>query len=1534
MQQDTHLFQGMRRDSHPIRQEKQYLWDAHNIRLTTRDGNTMLSVTNEKSTRNIITFSEGETYIGHCVIGDYLILLTTGFKRNNENRDIIYRINLSSDYKTEILYEGTDLNFDADHPAQMISDYESELIQKIYWVDGLNSPRVINIAKPELVYPDKNGVADPVKTALYKEEGSYSSLYKDHPFDFIQTMELDEKVSVKRLSSSVGIFPSGVIQYAMTYLHKYGQESNIFYTSQLLYLSYDERGGSPEDRIGTSFEITVQNIDTKFQYIRLYSIIRTSIDAVPVVKRVMDIDITDVKEDSNGVTEVSFIDTNTTGDTVDPTYLLYVGGKDIVANCIASKDNTLFLGGISYKRRSVYSLDIVDESHKLYPSPNPTVAQRPVSISAQNTEYKYANQLSQNTSTFKNGETYRLGCRFQYKNGEWSEPVYVDDFTYEFKSLMEQGYNLGYDGSTLNLGKITGDIDSTLKQKLLDNGYKKVQALIVQPSYKDRSIIAQGILCPTVGNVGNRARGGGAQVQSSWLLRPWSSQSEGGAYSGSIPACENNYSLPFGKGANVEIQNMAIMLGGNQTKMSYYDMTDTSAGESFYNAFVVDQYILTMHSPDIEFGDIDNIINSDVNLSLYNVGTVRFDTNKGEIDVQTETPVIDPDASGFLKKSISGDGARSLISGLFYEDAMADDEAGGKSVNKHKSPKLWMTYMWHRTGSLNNDCVRPEGTGTRSSVLKKKSITNFKVSNSTVFKPIGSKLDTYDIKSFNSNEVSLVKLDAYEPWTDEIQSFNYYGNIDTVIPSYLQYSFVCSPSSASKLSNPDFQLSGQVYVRGEQKSFSNLSIKGAVSVGTTVMAGSSNGGSVLGALPYITDATTTITNSSSTSGGAEGDPSSDSNTTIASEGTKVVMVNLQNKASVSVDFNDGEFSGTVVLNEEVTADDDKTKVPKDFSWTINGKASYTPTFTKDKTEITLGEGGNIKVTLVTPPFNGATETVDSGTSPGNELVGDFIEALKLSKDSIRMKYKSTPHAVVSIKKPLDSELEKSGIQGSLILAELRQPVNKNLIYGGKTEEALRNNLWIPAGPALNISDAKIEWIWGDTWFQRYDCLKTYPFTFEDINQVTEIGSFYCETRVNIDGRYDRNRGSTSFNLSPVNFNLINPVYSQLDTFFTSRMFDDDYYKVTDYPSQFLWTGVKSSSSNTDTWTNLHTANSYDMDGSNGKLTAIQSFNDILIGFQDKAISQILFNSRVQVQASDGVPIEIANNQKIEGVRTYSNNIGCQDKFSVITTPMGIYFMDNNSHNLYKFDGQLNNIGLQLGNMYWARENYWDVTWRYPAQDDKYNGIRLSYDPKYQDIYFTPGADYSNREALCYSEQLGQFTSMMSYGGAVMFPHRAKFYSIAPDPDGIMTLWENFPSDSYSYNNIFGIIRDYGFSFISNDNPNITKIFDTVEMRADCYTPNDNRDDNFGLLGKDFTYTNQTGKPFNTIRVDNEYQDTGDVTLDDTNMRKKFRVWRALIPRKKDSRERIRNPWAKITLGMKNPDNKMTILHDLNVGYTV
>lgn len=1517
MQEDTHVFKGLSRATHPIKQDKSLLWDAHNIRLTTRDGETMLSITNERSTKPIIKFDGKDEYVGHVVIGKYLIVLT------HSEQDTIYRINLDTKDKI-ILYKG-DLNLNPDKPAQMIADYESELVQKIYWVDGINSPRVMNIAKPELL-----GI---------KDKENYNDIYKDSPFDFVQELSLNENVEIERAQSSVGIFPAGVIQYAFTYLHKYGQESNIFYASEPLYLSYADRGGNPEDRISASFKITIKNIDNKFQYIRVYSIIRTSIDSVPTVKRVTDIDI------SNDTSEVSIIDNNTTGDTVDPTYLLYVGGKSIKANCIASKDNTLFLGGISYDRKSIYDNDLklinensTDEEHYLQIDPPIplSLGERSIELPAQDVEYSYVNQLSKNTSTFKNNETYRLGCRFQHKSGEWSEPVWVSDYVYNYSSL-------GYDGNTLNLGKIVGTIPESLKSKLIKNGYKKVQALIVQPSYRDRTVIAQGILCPTVGNVGNRVQGGGAWAQSSWLLRPWNAMSEGDGYLGAIPACVHNQSLPFGTDRDVELQSMAIRL--NEGKYMTYEEMISAEGrenaETFYGAFVVDQSIVTMHSPDIEFGDIINLLGSEVNLTLHKVGEVAFSKNRGEIDIQTETPVADPDASGFIKRSLSGDGVRSLISGLFYEDSMVKDNNGGTSIDRFYAPKLWMTHMWHRTGSLNNDCVRPAGVGTRTSVLKKKSITNLKVSNTTIYNG-DSTISIEDIKPFDSNEVSLIRLKRNDNGT--IKSAPYYGNIDTLIPAYCPYSYLCTVSDALALKNPNSVFNGQVLVGGEQKTFSNLKIWNAVGASSFILADKSKGGSVEGSLPYIVDTTTTITNSSSASSGNTGEGEdtsgtvSDSNTTITSSGTKTVMVNITGKAQAVINILSGKFSGTITLTESVTADDGKTVVPAQFSWTINGETSYYPSIIK-KFGDWVGSGTKPMWSSVTPLFTSATATIDSAWEAGSgilgaEQIGETYEALKYSKDGIRLKYKSTPHAVISLHNPL-TPLSR---QGSLYLVELRQDPGK-LRYGGKTEEALRNNLWIPAGPAFNLDKSKVEWVWGDTWFQRYDCLKTYPFTFEDINQVTEIGSFYCETRVNIDGRYDRNRGSTSFSLSPVNFNLINPVYSQLNNFFTSRILDKDYYKVVDYPSQFLWTETKIPASDTDIWTNLHMANTYDMDGSNGSITAIQPYNDIMLGFQDRAISQILFNSRVQIQASDGIPIEIANSQKVEGVRVYSNSIGCQDKFNIVSTAQGIYFIDNNNSTAYRFNGEINNLGLQLGNLFWFRDNFQNNKWMFKSSKEGNPGIRLYYDPKYQDIYFVPSLTYDNtkrdssHDSLCFSEQLGQFTSMMSYNGAVMFPYESKFFSLANDTDGVLTLWKNFSGDGY--NNIFNVVRPFEFSFISNDNPTVTKIFDTVEMRADRY-------DNGILIDDDYSTLVQSGQPLDYIRVNNEYQDTSwyndnklnHVRFNSNTLRKKFRIWRALIPRKHGTMERIRNPWSKFTLGCSEPGNKLTILHDLTVKYTI
>ena len=93
-----------------------------------------------------------------------------------------------------------------------------------------------------------------------------------------------------------------------------------------------------------------------------------------------------------------------------------------------------------------------------------------------------------------------------------------------------------------------------------------------------------------------------------------------------------------------------------------------------------------------------------------------------------------------------------------------------------------MIYPWQSSGSLNNDVNRPTDKGTRSSVLKRKVISNIKFSKDNIWNPtyngITGKISWGKVKIhiFNSNEVSLIKLDSEDK--------TYYGNVDTLLTPY------------------------------------------------------------------------------------------------------------------------------------------------------------------------------------------------------------------------------------------------------------------------------------------------------------------------------------------------------------------------------------------------------------------------------------------------------------------------------------------------------------------------------------------------------------------------------------------------------------------------------------------------------------------------------------------------------------------------------------------------------------------------------
>lgn len=1373
---EHHSFTGMQRDMSISKHPTSFLYNAKNIRLTPRGDDTMFAITNEKGTLEIDMTVSG-TYLGHCLLNNYLVVFTrVASPEAGNSHDYITRIDLgaqpSSGVNPKVLYSG-ELGFSTDYPIEAIASYENDQVQKVYWTDGHVPPRMINI----------------VGSILARTTGNEDAA--DSQFDFIRNLKLQETVKVKKIIGGNGAFPAGVIQYAFTYYQKHGQESNIFYTSPLLYVSPYDRGGKADEVVDNSFQINITDIDQSFDYLRIYSIQRTSLDGKPICKRVQDIAINPTG--NSPISSTTFVDVGTSGDSIDPTELLFKGGESVVAKTIEQKDGTLFLGNLVIDRTNINttianSITINnDVDRKFYPE---KVVSGNYAYNSQLTALNPNKDMTVPCAGFKKGDYYRLGVQFQYKTGKWSDPIFIkDEIVLKAPSIDTED-----SGATpiVKVPVLKGTIQSADVITLVNNGYKKVRAVIVYPDVLDRVTVCQGI-----GNVAMNASSiANSRMQASWFFRPimYNNIFEGGG--GSVSPYSNNLGhLPY--------MNVTYADGGLEYASRYNpsDIRQVEIQGHFGGGHDIDLdlYYATINSPEIDFEDYFSYIALTAT-SYRKVGFASFTRTSSNIEIQTETPTISTSSAGATSKSFDKDYSYGIVAGPFYEDWLVDDtnDMSFERWSVEKNSVLWMIYPWQRNGSLNNDIDRPTGKGARSAVLKKKVISNLRYAK-TVWDTgtITTKEFANKPTLFDSDEVTILKFGT----------LLYQGNVDTLL----------SPSKA-----------GGLYFG----------------------FGNANSGS---------------------------DPDINANSNVDTSFTNpywwMTFIKEEN----------GVFGNYGVYRWEERESGDTTE----WNWWYHN----------------VGQ------------------------------IGEKYQELALGKFSVRMKYKSTKHLVASSlnEGELSSATADSSNRSILPIIEVIRkgdnpsggsPFYRAVMFGGDSDDAKKANLWIPCGEPVSLGDGSspvtYEYSYGDTYFQRWECLKTYPFTDEDVNQIIEIGSFMLETHVNIDGRCDKNRGQLT-NVSPRNFNLMNPVYSQLNNFFTYRILDSSYYALNKYSNQITWTKEKIGGSDVDPWTNITLASTYDIDGSKGEIVSLNAWKDRLFCFQNKGVSNILFNSRVQIPTSDNVPIEIGNSYKVDGYRYLSDGIGCDNKLLIKETPSGIYFVDKVSNNLYHIGEGIQDITATHGMTSWFKNNA--------------NSIRrLLYDEVNHDLYLVRDSD-----SLCYSEILGQFTSFFDYSNIPL---------IESYNNRIFTLHNNklYGMFEGEYNDFFpvGITHHYQpweFTFISNGSDSSTqdfdKIFSNIDYRMDVFDASNN------------TYL--ADDTLTAIRVTNEYQDTGEVSLSrlknvsysksyhhkDANLQKKFKIWRIQIPRDNTHRlDRIRNPWCKITLKSSVTGNKKSVLQDLNVQYYI
>jgi hypothetical protein len=1471
--------------------------------------------------------------------------------------DRIYKLWFNNGVLTgKRLFRG-DLGFSYKHPIETISFYENTDIRKVYWTDGLNQPRVINIAAA-------SGIV---------------SKWNTDSFNFVRTLSLNEEITIERNIVANGSFAPGVIQYAFTYFNKYGQESNIFYTSPLYYISYNNRGASPEDKVSNSFNIEVANVDRRFDYIRIYSIHRTSINATPDVRRVVDLapptggssyklssyeinlpaekmtmyvrdgwkpeytldqytpaysgadyktwnfdtsvyyginfgngnltwgigtTFTITIRNGNKATmrlqdggnmngtlskaKVTYTDNGSSGDSVDPTELLYIGGEEVVFGTMAQKDNTLFLGDIETKRKTLDST-----VRNYFKGKSITFSSHNKSISSPEPKgyYPYSNQLKMNSyqfKTFKYLDWYRFGIQAQHYTGKWSEPIWINDVrnTVHIDTTFYSSNNIG-----LPVAEFTLD-DSTIINRLLDNGYVRIRPVVVYPAINDREAVCQGILCPTVYNISDRF-GNSPFAQSSWFTRPNApfdeykafhyNQNNEGAWGGDwaglgqflgnpsaysragimsnnrtiVTSEEKQYNIDtVNKGAWAEFRhnrpipgnsnrNAEIQCIWNPPSGPYVDDTATDSDVASWvsnNAenYYIDQSILTFHSPDIEFdNEVRSIDTSGLKLRI--VGMVPLTAFASDIDIQTSTPV-----NNFYDSS-------ELPAGFYKEPIGAENDFSYDRLGVHLGDSH---FGWR--GLISGAFWFDELTAYKKNTGNTKHLTTGFVVypwhrngslNNTKYATDGYRSAMLDRKKMSNMRYSYksVYLDSGNIWNAYERGSSTRTGISGVA--------VFDSNEVSLVRLPAQEHSGLTDINyyGNVDKLLTISRIGDKKDGYPIMTA--------GVQSAETNAHTLF---------SSGYTQIDSRFTDQITGTDPVRIKYKSTPHAVLALNYTTSGAQRILPNIKDGEYNDT-------WFVNAQ--------------------------------------DSGAPSGQHMYWDKSGSAKsVSQDTI---ITGAPRGPIS---------DVSSIQhGWLWLGELYNDSVQNR-FGGQTEEAFENNTWLPCGDPISLVDTNngvkssitIRWEEGDTYFQRYDHIKTYPFTLEDQNAVTDIVSFMCETRVNIDGRYDRNRGQTSnFSITPENFNLMNDVYSQPNNFFNYRTINPNKLNLDNFHNSITWTKTKTAGELVDTWTNITLASTLDLDGDKGTVRALRRFNNNIFAFQDRGISQILYNENMQISSTDGVPIEIANSGKVNGKRYISDRIGCTNKWSMCETSNGIYFIDDITKGIFLFNSQLNNLSDRLGFHSWINRASDSIDIWNPVDFD---GFVTYYDKVNGDVFFI-----SKDECLAFSEPLGQFSSFYSYEKMPYFTN-LEDRGIAFNVEGTGTLYRPWLHNEGDYNMFFGVYQPFYTTVIANPDMPVDKIFNNLEFRSDSWDKSDN------LL-------NTT---FDTLTVWNEYQQ-GTSTLNNilgrpSDLKKKFRIWRANIPRAsaigstKKGRDRMRNPWLYIKLSMEKENVNKTVLHDMIVHY--
>lgn len=269
--------------------------------------------------------SNNHYIIGIGVIRDYACIFTRSLYNNTNS---IFRLKLENDLVdlTKIITGDFNINNGENKDFSIVTRWEDFDNIKVYWADGINPLRYINISESA----DKNNLN---RNTAYFESNT--------------GIDISKPIIDKFVSGSLTV---GLIQYAYQLFTLNGAESTISPLSDLIHLtqsnfdSVNYQGSSKDTNSGKSVSVKFKVNDDTFNKCRVYSIHYKDAGQLPNIKIVSEFDI-NLREELDGSYQYftdpgSFLS--------EMSYEEFVGSQPyyFIPKVLESKDDRLFAANI------------------------------------------------------------------------------------------------------------------------------------------------------------------------------------------------------------------------------------------------------------------------------------------------------------------------------------------------------------------------------------------------------------------------------------------------------------------------------------------------------------------------------------------------------------------------------------------------------------------------------------------------------------------------------------------------------------------------------------------------------------------------------------------------------------------------------------------------------------------------------------------------------------------------------------------------------------------------------------------------------------------------------------------------------------------------------------------------------------------------------------------------------------------------------------------------------------------------------------